>query len=1129
MRNIFPSKRRGISLAVMLASAGMALPAAAQDQSDIEEVVVTGSYIRGSALDAPSPVTVVDRSSIEAQGAAVIWDVIRNLEVNQGSDTSIAGTNDAGQLTGTASVNLRNLGGNSTLTLINGKRFTPAAVVTSSGQEFVDLNAIPLVMTDRVEVLTDGGSALYGSDAVAGVVNVIMRTDFEGLELYGDIGGIAEAGTDNERTISGIWGWGSDDGDTNFVISGEYFERDPVGTIDSSWYSEETTAYNGRVGSLGTPIPLGGAQVNPAYINPTLTAQKAAERAALGLSISGAAALVLSDPLCTTLSGPEGNFYIDNRFADFGSPDGNCSENTLVHDFIAVGAERLSLAGTFEHRFSDDVEFYSFFQYSDAETEREGDGRTRSRSAHFFLPPPGTAPPSPFQPVFSAIELGAYAPLFGNARPTAADITNSPLSIANGGIGTAMFTTNNVATGWPRQGNTLITDNVTSAVQAGFRGEFEVSDRVIGYDVSASWSYSSVEQNYLTLQRDRTELALQGLGGPNCTPNGVSNFDFTNPAVDPFGVWDGLSGNFNDLAFPGYLLNLRETFSLALTSNNHGQGGCEFFNPFLTALTDPNLANSQELQDWMTQDIMRADKQNKLLVIDAVFNGELFEMDGGTAQFATGFQYRSRNANSVAPVQNQPGLNAIIGYDAFGVPNELLPNVTNNLECAQCIFNFDHDRNVKAAFLELSLPFAENVETQIALRWEDYGENIGSEITPKIAMSWRPIDELLVRGSYSQSFRAPNIGVVFESFEAFGTTVQDPISNPLVRAGLLPPTNENAEPEGSFTVGSPNPNLGNESADTYSIGFQWTPSGNLDGLSVGADVWRFEVSDRVLPQVPRAAIQPQIDLFAQVAQDPNNYILNTSYALDATPRFESCDPVALSAQFGDDSPERINCVVDPRLYDIIPEIDRLAGDLDASLVTIVLPAVNAGNIEVQGIDIKLGYAWDTDWGNFRVGLDYTHVDEYLVNDVPGLELGIQETGRFDAAGTDGEQAIVRSVPDNKGNINFTWSRDNHRVSIFNRHIGSYEVLGHQDFIENPRENQFDIALASPKIDSYNTWDIQYNYTHTWGNSNLGATNFTIGVIDATNADIPLHRRQTFDRSVFDARGRRWYARALWQF
>lgn len=1117
-------KRHALSLAIMVASLSVATPLAAQEQADIEEVVVTGSYIRGSAVDAPSPVTVVDRAAIEAQGAAGIWDVIRNLEVNQGSATSVNGSNDAGQLTGTASVNLRNLGGNSTLTLINGKRFTPAAVVTSSGQEFVDLNAIPLVMTERVEVLTDGGSALYGSDAVAGVVNVIMRTEFEGLELYGDVGGVEAAGEPNEETLAAIWGWGSSDGQTNFVISGEYFKRDPVSVTDSNWYDPELAAYNGGVGALGSPLPMGGSQINPAYINTDLTTQKAQERGQLGLSTSFASSLVLQDPLCESLSGPSGQFYVDNRFSNFGSPNGNCYEDTTDQQFVAVGAERYSIAGTFEHQFNDTIEFYSFFQHSDADTTREGDGRAFSRSVHYFIPPPGTAPPSPSQPLFATLELGAYAPLYGLEPPS---ITNSPLSVENGGLGTAMFSTGVVATGWPRTGEDLITNNTTSGVQAGFRGEFEAADRLFGYDISASWSYSSVEENYLTLQRDRTELALQGLGGPDCTPNGVPDFDFTNPAVDPFAVWSGLSDTFNDVAFPGYILNSRETFSYALTSNNHGQGGCQFYNPFLTALTDPALANSPELMDWMTQSVNRADKQNKLLVIDAVVNGELFDMAGGTAAFAGGFQYRDRSAQSIAPTINDPGLDLIADYDAFGQPNEFHRNFTNNLECSNCIFNFDHERSVKAAFLELSLPFAENVETQVAVRWEDYGGNIGSELTPKVALSWRPVDELLLRGSFSQSFRAPNIGVIFESFEAFSTTVQDPISNQLVRAGIVPPTNENAEPEGSFTVGAPNPNLGNESADTFSLGFQWTPGGNLEGLNIGADFWRFEVSDRVLPQVPAAAIQPQIDLFETLVDDPSNYILNTSFELDAEPRFVPCNPNEIEAQFGIDSDERRNCVVDPRLYDIFPTIDRLAGNPDADLVTIVLPAVNAGNIEVQGVDVKMGYGWDTDFGQFRVALDYTHIDEYLVNDVPGLELGLQQTGVFDAAGTDGEQNIVRSVPDNRGNINLSWSRNSHRLALFNRHIGSYEILGHQDFIENPQENAVDISLANPKVASYDTWDIQYSYTHDWSNNSLGSTIFTVGVIDALNADLPLYRRQTFDGSVFDSRGRRWYARALW--
>ena len=111
MRKKFPCKRNAIAAGVILAS--MALQATAQENDEIEEVVVTGSFIRGTPLDAPSPVQIVDRESIEAQGAAIIWDVIKNLEVNSGSFTN-SGSGERSQVEGTAQINLRNLGENST-------------------------------------------------------------------------------------------------------------------------------------------------------------------------------------------------------------------------------------------------------------------------------------------------------------------------------------------------------------------------------------------------------------------------------------------------------------------------------------------------------------------------------------------------------------------------------------------------------------------------------------------------------------------------------------------------------------------------------------------------------------------------------------------------------------------------------------------------------------------------------------------------------------------------------------------------------------------------------------------------------------------------------------------------------
>ncbi|MCH7817063.1 MAG: TonB-dependent receptor, partial [Proteobacteria bacterium] len=513
-------------------------------------------------------------------------------------------------------------------------------------------------------------------------------------------------------------------------------------------------------------------------------------------------------------------------------------------------------------------------------------------------------------------------------------------------------------------------------------------------------------------------------------------------------------------------------------------------------------------------------------VFDAVISGELFEMVGGTAQFAAGAQYRDRSAKSRAPAINFPGVaDAILSYNPDGSVNETF-YITNNLECSNCIFNFDHDRDVSAVFLELSLPFAENVETQIAVRYEDYGGNIGSEVTPKFGISWRPIDELLVRASFSQSFRAPNIGVVEESFEAFGTAVQDPIRNQKVRAGLLPPTNENAQRNGSFTLGKPNPDLGTESADTFSAGFQWTPGGRLDGFSLGADIWRFEVEDRVLPQVPIAGLAPELELFKTAVADKSNYILNDSVKVDAFPQYESCDPDSLAAQFGLDSDERLECVVDPRTYKI-EGVQRLLGSTSAQLVTIVLPAINGGNIVVDGIDLDMAYSWDSDWGRFRLSIGYTHVRQYEVSGIPGLDLGLKETGVTDAAGTDGDTPYVRSLPDNKGNITMSWSRDNHRITAINRYIGSYKVLDYDNRLETTSVRL--LPYLKPQVPSSNTWDFQYNYTHSWSNDALGTTIFTAGLLDAFNEDLPMYRFQTYDRSVFDGRGRRWYARALWQF
>ena len=379
-------------------------------------------------------------------------------------------------------------------------------------------------------------------------------------------------------------------------------------------------------------------------------------------------------------------------------------------------------------------------------------------------------------------------------------------------------------------------------------------------------------------------------------------------------------------------------------------------------------------------------------------------------------------------------------------------------------------------------------------------------------------------------------------------TFRDPISTQAVRAGMLPPTNDNAEPETTYTVGTAAPDIANETANTYSAGFIWTPSGVLEGLNVTADFWRFEVEDRVLPQPGISAISHEIAAFQVASQDTSNYVVNGTIDSSPAPEYEdaepyqSCDPVALSQQWGDD-PEnskneagqvipfsRLDCVVDPRVY-TVEGVVRGSGSVDANLITIITGAINAGETTADGVDLKVGYNWTTEMGRFTVQSDFTYVNQYTLNDVPGLELGLRETGIFDAAGTTGDGLLVRSLPDKKGSITLGWSSNDarHSVNVVNRFIGSYDNLQYQDTFDNG--NDYVRSVVNRKIDTYHSVDLQYSYTHEWANEAMGTTMFTVGALDAFNAELPFHYNGSlnYDAYQFDGRGRRLYARVLMQF
>ncbi len=205
------------------ALAGLATPAQAQSNessgaSQIEEVVVTGSRLRRPDLDSPSPISIVNEEFFEQKGTVNVEEVLNQLpQIVPGLGSQV---NNGGD--GTATVDLRGLGPTRTLVLINGRRFVPA---TNTGR--TDLNAIPANLLERVEVVTGGASAVYGSDALAGVVNFILKDDFEGIEMGARFGQSTE-GDAKTKDVFATFGGNFADDRGNAVIALSYYQRDPL-------------------------------------------------------------------------------------------------------------------------------------------------------------------------------------------------------------------------------------------------------------------------------------------------------------------------------------------------------------------------------------------------------------------------------------------------------------------------------------------------------------------------------------------------------------------------------------------------------------------------------------------------------------------------------------------------------------------------------------------------------------------------------------------------------------------------------------------------------------------------------------------------------------------------------------
>lgn len=224
------AERLMIALAGVTSLYGDGVNAQPVTTQELQRVEITGSNIRRVQSEAASPIQVVSRDDIEKSGKASVAEFLQALALdNQGS---VPTNFSIGFAAGASGISLRGLGAASTLVLVNGRRVAPYGLADDGQKLFTDLNMIPLDSVERVEILKDGASSIYGSDAIAGVVNVILRKDFKGTVAKVNFGA-SRYGDGTEKRASITTGFGDIDKDRynvlfNFEVArqGEIYNRD---------------------------------------------------------------------------------------------------------------------------------------------------------------------------------------------------------------------------------------------------------------------------------------------------------------------------------------------------------------------------------------------------------------------------------------------------------------------------------------------------------------------------------------------------------------------------------------------------------------------------------------------------------------------------------------------------------------------------------------------------------------------------------------------------------------------------------------------------------------------------------------------------------------------------------------
>lgn len=781
----------GASVLAAAAAAMAGTPAVAQQAAEEEDIVVVGSRIARQDFEAISPVTTVGSEQLELT-ATLTTDSLLN-ELPQIIPGNTRTSNNAGG-EDFATVDLRGLGPQRTLVLINGER-VPASSVTG----VVDINSIPASLISRIEVVTGGASAVYGSDALAGVVNFVLKDDYEGAEINVTYGSELETGNAQEFEINGLVGGNFGNGRGNLTVYGSYYDRNGVLQNEYDWSRvSAAVCYDGSIGGQasyfvcdsaaearghlvtvpggsGTPpwgwITNNGANAfNAGVINGALlynfgqgtfaSYDHDCNPATANIAWTAARNLSFNDAGQLTPRLTSGACAVPDRAA------GSSRYSFAPDNFIILPAERISLTTSGHYDFGNDVRLNILINYTNSRTEVQ------------LAPTPATGLTVTLTPAMRTLIQANSPELWAalQSRPQPYAPFTMDRRMTEVGTRNAYYESNNFY------------------ILTGLEGSFGEE-----WDWALSLSYGQVNFSNIAVNSvNKTGLA-QGLAGCQALGPGPDATLFTlDDTGTPLGA-SALPGCVPlDIFGPGTLTDAMQAFIRV--------------NTFETNIIEENR-------------------------ITGYARGDLFELPAGPVAAVIGFEYRDTYASK--SIDNEQRTGNIFGFNA-------IQDVRGSLDVYELYGEL-------AVPLVSEQPFAHYLGLEGGYRRSNYS-TAGTIESYKIGGEWAPAEWLRFRGVFNEATRAPSAIELFQAGDQGFPGYIDPcrdVNNDSVPDGSgssVGPAPTLAECLGQGIPGAAypgfianntqveafafgNPNLSPETAQTVTYGFvfqpDWFPVGDL--------------------------------------------------------------------------------------------------------------------------------------------------------------------------------------------------------------------------------------------------------------------------------------------------------------